>query len=377
MEDGPTDGRRLSRPPSKYEAGAGSGQGRREGRRDAPVRELKRAKLDDGAEKMQDAGAEKMVPISSVLGKLLLVVMELQAGKQKLRDKASELESDGHVGAEPEALQLQDGKCVVDRAVEALMHTTTAVGVLGSAAGSGGEGSTGRTVQYMVSKTSFEQLMSQIDGAVSTGGAANSARKMSQVAESVLSFLVARWIKNVAGEQVPELAMSVAQVAPTTPCAGGVSSVTPAAKESSSTETPQTEPLQRVVDREGEADPRVLNFVKADRQFQDGFLEELRTKTAGAFQYLHENTSQAGTRERAVAALLKGDGGVKVPGEATFIHDLLLALQPPQDEGRRRASAAQVLSQPPNEPARHATPRCTACDALTATPFQSVTDLTD
>ena len=34
------------------------------------------------------------------------------------------------MGAEPEALQLQDGKCVVDRAVEALMHTTNAVGVL-------------------------------------------------------------------------------------------------------------------------------------------------------------------------------------------------------------------------------------------------------
>ena len=107
MEDGPTDGRRLSRPPSKYEAGAGSGQGRREGRRDAPVRELKRAKLDDGAEKMQDSGAEKMVPISSVLGKLLQVVVELQAGKQKLRDKASELVGDGPVGAELEALKLQ------------------------------------------------------------------------------------------------------------------------------------------------------------------------------------------------------------------------------------------------------------------------------
>ena len=122
MEDGPTDGRRLSRPPSKYEAGAGSGQGRREGRRDAPVRELKRAKLDDGAEKMQDAGAEKMVPTSSVLDKLLQVVVELQAGKQKLRDKASELVGDGPVGAELEALKLQDGRCVVDRAVEALIH---------------------------------------------------------------------------------------------------------------------------------------------------------------------------------------------------------------------------------------------------------------
>ena len=110
MEDGPTVGRRLSRPPSKYEAGAGSGQGRREGRRDAPVRELKRAKLDDGAEKMQDAGAEKMVPISSVLGKLLLVVMELQAGKQKLRDKASELE-----GAASDALTAppRDEPCTI------------------------------------------------------------------------------------------------------------------------------------------------------------------------------------------------------------------------------------------------------------------------
>ena len=94
------DGRRLSRPPSKYEAGAGLGQGRREGRRDPPDRDLKRAKLDDGAEKMQDAGAEQMVPISSVLGKLLQVVVELQAGKQKLRDKASELVGDGPVGAE-------------------------------------------------------------------------------------------------------------------------------------------------------------------------------------------------------------------------------------------------------------------------------------
>ena len=126
MEAGPVDGRRLSRPPSKYEAGAGLGQGRREGRRDPPDRDLKRAKLDDGAEKMQDAGAEQMVPISSVLGKLLQVVVELQAGKQKLRDKASELVGDGPVGAELEALELQDGKCVVDRAVEALIHATNA-----------------------------------------------------------------------------------------------------------------------------------------------------------------------------------------------------------------------------------------------------------
>ena len=102
-------GRRASRPPSKYEAGAGSGQGRREGRRDAPDRELKRAKLDEGAEKMQDAGAEEMVPISSVLGKLLRVVMELQAGKQKLRERATQLEGDPHGGVELEALRLQDG----------------------------------------------------------------------------------------------------------------------------------------------------------------------------------------------------------------------------------------------------------------------------
>ena len=67
-----------------------------------------------------------MVPISSVLGKLLHVVVELQAGKQKLRDKASELVGDGPVGAELEALKLQDGRCVVDRAVEALIHATNA-----------------------------------------------------------------------------------------------------------------------------------------------------------------------------------------------------------------------------------------------------------
>ena len=53
-------------------------------------------------------------------------------------------------------------------------------------------------------------------------------------------------------------------------------------------------------------DSRVLNFVKADRHFQDGFLEELRMKTASAFQHLHANTLQAGTRGRAVAALLEG-----------------------------------------------------------------------
>ena len=159
MDNAAPETRRATKRPNVFEPGIGGGQGRRK----EDELEGKRTKLGGPATSTsQDSGAEKMVPISSVLGKLLHVVVELQAGKQKLRDKASELESDGHVGAEPEALQLQDGKCVVDRAVEALMHTTTAVGVLGSAAGSGGEGSTGRTVQYMVSKTSFEASASLV-----------------------------------------------------------------------------------------------------------------------------------------------------------------------------------------------------------------------
>ena len=103
MDNAAPGTRRATKRPSVFEPGIGGGQGRRK----EDELELKRAKLDDGAEKKQDAGAEKMVPISSVLGKLLQVVVELQAGKQKLRDKASELVGDGPVGAELEALKLQ------------------------------------------------------------------------------------------------------------------------------------------------------------------------------------------------------------------------------------------------------------------------------
>ena len=53
---------------------------------------------------------------------------------------------------------------------------------------------------------------------------------------------------------------------------------------------------------------------------------------------------------------------------------LLQAVKARIAELRSMASAAQVRSQPLDEPARHATPRCTACDALTATPAIFVYD---
>ena len=130
MDNAASAMRRVSKRPNTFEPGIGGGQGRRK----EDELEGKRAKLGGpDASTSQDAGAEKMVPISSVLGKLLRVVMELQAGKQKLREQASEPGGDGYGGVQLEVLRLQDGKCVVDRAVEALMHTTNAVGVLGSA----------------------------------------------------------------------------------------------------------------------------------------------------------------------------------------------------------------------------------------------------
>ena len=123
MDNAAPETRRATKRPNVFEPGIGGGQGRRK----EDELEGKRTKLGGPATSTsQDSGAEKMVPISSVLGKLLQVVVELQAGKQKLRDKASELVGDGPVGAELEALKLQDGRCVVDRAVEALIHATNA-----------------------------------------------------------------------------------------------------------------------------------------------------------------------------------------------------------------------------------------------------------
>ena len=96
MDNAASAMRRVSKRPNTFEPGIGGGQGRRK----EDELEGKRAKLGGpDASTSQDAGAEKMVPISSVLGKLLRVVMELQAGKQKLREQASELVGDGPVGA--------------------------------------------------------------------------------------------------------------------------------------------------------------------------------------------------------------------------------------------------------------------------------------
>ena len=73
-----------------------------------------------------------------------------RGGSAEVRHKASELGYHGHGSSELQALKFQDGKCVVDRAVEALMHTTYAVGVLRAAAGPGKAGSARRPVKYMV-----------------------------------------------------------------------------------------------------------------------------------------------------------------------------------------------------------------------------------
>ena len=107
MDNAAPETRRATKRPNVFEPGIGGGQGRRK----EDELEGKRAKLGGPATSTsQDSGAEKMVPISSVLGKLLQVVVELQAGKQKLRDKASELE-----GAASDALTAppRDEPCTI------------------------------------------------------------------------------------------------------------------------------------------------------------------------------------------------------------------------------------------------------------------------